>query len=258
MLHFDNLEGYRDAHTYDTLNGLSEVEEKFYVDLANQQGSPILDIACGTGRLTIPLAQSGFHLTGLDITAEMLALAKQKAKHANLSIDWIQADARGFELNAKYKLIFTTGNSFQHFLDRESVDGFLKSVHKHLDKDGMLAFETRNPTISVLQSNETAEKDYADTWVDNEGYHCSSTYQRSYDHQSQLEHYTFTNRRWKDETNLVETTEPFAIRYFFPQELEELLYYNGFSLIKMYGHFDKRPFEANSPLMVCLCRKRDG
>lgn len=255
MLDFDNLEGYRDAYTYDLLNGLGEMESRFYLDLANQQGGRILDVACGTGRLTIPIAERGFDVTGLDITREMLELAKQKAERLNLSVNWIHADARQFKLSSKYRFIFITGNSFQHFLDRESVDGFLGSVHRHLAEDGVFAFEVRNPTISVLEVNEDGEDDYADPWIDHEGYHCSSTYRRSYDHKSQLEYYNFTNRRWKDVSNVVETEEPFVLRYFFPQELESLLYYNGFVLEDMYGKFDKSPFQADSPLMVCVCRK---
>lgn len=255
MLDFDNLEGYRDPYTYDQLNDLDEIESKFYFDLANQQGGSILDVACGTGRFTIPLAERGFDMTGLDITPEMLEFAKQKAERLSLSINWVHADARKFELSRKYRFIFTTGNSFQHFLDRVSVDELLGSVHRHLDDDGVFAFETRNPTISVLAADEDIEKD-AGSWTDHEGYHCSSTYRRSYDHKSQLEHYIFTNRRWKDVSNVVETVEPFAIRYFFPQELESLLYYNGFLLEEIYGNFDKSPFQADSPLMVCVCRKR--
>ncbi|HWO75889.1 MAG TPA: class I SAM-dependent methyltransferase [Bacillus sp. (in: firmicutes)] len=255
MLDFDNLEGYRDADTYDLLNELSEVESKFYFDLAVQQGGPILDVACGTGRFTIPLAERGFDITGLDITPEMLELAKKKAERLNVSVNWVHADARQFDLSCQYRFIFTTGNSFQHFLDRASVDGLLGSVHRHLEEDGVFAFETRNPNISLLKTDENIEKD-AGSWTDNYGYHCSSTYRRSYDHITQLEHYIFTNRRWKEVSKVVETVEPFALRYFFPQELESLLFYNGFELEEMYGNFDMSPFQADSPLMVCVCRKR--
>lgn len=255
MIDFDNLEGYRDAEAYDQLNDLDEMEYKFFTDLAQQCGEPILDIACGTGRLTIPLAKLGYDTTGVDITIEMLEFAKRKASDQNVSINWVHADARNFDLTRNFSMIYTTGNSFQHFLDRESQEGLLQTVHRHLNQDGLFAFETRNPVLSRLIADQNVKKD-AGTYIDKDGYQVSSTYRRTYDHRNQLELYTFTNRQRKDETNFVETIEPFTIRYVFPQELESLLYYNGFTLEKLYGNFDLSPFQADSPLMVCICRKR--
>jgi 2-polyprenyl-3-methyl-5-hydroxy-6-metoxy-1,4-benzoquinol methylase len=253
MLDYDNLQGYRDADTYDLLNDLNETEWKFYSDLADQQGGPILDVACGTGRFTVPLAERGFDITGIDITPEMLEAAKQKAERQGVFVNWVHADARQFEIGRKFRFIFTTGNSFQHFLDRESVDGLLRTIHRHLDENGVFAFETRNPVLSLLSADSNIEEN-AGSWVDKDGYYCSSTYRRSYDHKTQLEHYVFNDRRWKDESDISETVQPFALRYFFPQELESVLYYNGFKLEEMYGSFDLSPFQANSRLMVCICR----
>ncbi|MFC4545765.1 class I SAM-dependent methyltransferase [Paenactinomyces guangxiensis] len=78
------------------------MESKFYCDLAHQYGSPVLDIACGTGRMTIPLAERGYDMTGFDITPEMLEAAKQKALDRGVSVHWIQADMRQLELGRKY------------------------------------------------------------------------------------------------------------------------------------------------------------
>ncbi|RAP75162.1 class I SAM-dependent methyltransferase [Paenibacillus montanisoli] len=197
MIDFDNLAGYRNAHTYDQLNDLNETEWKFYFDLAYQLGSPILDVACGTGRFTIPLAERGFDLTGVDLTPEMLEVAKQKAERLSVNINWVHADARHFELGRKFRFIFTTGNSFQHFLDRESVDGLLRTIYMHLDQNGVFAFETRNPVLSLLISETNIEKD----------------------HKTQLEHYVFTDRKWKDESAVNESIQPFALRYFSPKSL---------------------------------------
>lgn len=128
-------------------------------------------------------------------------------------------------------------------------------MYKHLDQDGVFAFETRNPVLSRLVQDQDVEKD-AGTYVDKDGFQVSSTYRRSYDHKNQLDLYTFTDHKWTDGSNIEETVQPFAIRYFFPQELETLLNYNGFMLEQMYGNFDLSPFQADSPLMVCICRKR--
>ncbi len=255
MIDFDNLEGYRDAVAYDQLNDLDELEGTFFSGLASQYGGPILDIACGTGRLTIPLAKLGYEITGVDLTIEMLEVAKKKALDQNLLINWIYADARNLDLGRKFNMIFTTGNSFQHFLDRESQEGLLRTVYRHLDQDGVFAFETRNPALLRLAVDQDVEKD-AGTYIDKDGFQVSSTYRRSYDHKNQLEFYTFTDRKSIDESNVEEIVQPFAIRYFFPQELESLLYYNGFTLEQMYGNFDLSLFQADSPLMVSICRKR--
>lgn len=256
ILDFDNLEGYRDAEGYDALNALDETREgKFFLDLAHQYGGPVLDVACGTGRLTIPLAQQGYDTTGVDLTKEMLAAAQRKAERLGIDVNWVHSDARQFELGKKFRFILTTGNSFSHFLDRESVDGLLRTIHRHLDENGVFAFETRNAVLSRLSKDDDTEID-AGTWVDKDGYRNGSTYTRRYDHKSQLEFYKFTNRRWKDGTDVTSTIEHFAIRYFFPQELESLLYYNGFTIEEMYGNFDRSEFDAKSPLMVCVCRKR--
>ncbi|WP_078382317.1 class I SAM-dependent methyltransferase [Sutcliffiella halmapala] len=256
MIDFDNLEGYRDTVAYDSLNKLKEIEERFFVDLAQRSGGPILDIACGTGRLTIPLAKQGYEMTGVDIIPETLEAAKKKALNAGVAVRWIQADVRQLELQRRYKMIFTTGNSFQHFLDRESQEGLLRTVYNHLEDDGVFTFETRNPILSRLAEDNEIVKD-AGTYVDKDGNNVKSTYKRSYDHKNHLEYYTFTNRLWKeDESDAVEVEEPFVLRYFFPQELESFLYYNGFTLEQVFGNFDKSSFQADSPLIVCVCRKR--
>jgi ubiquinone/menaquinone biosynthesis C-methylase UbiE len=256
-LDFDNLEGYKDADTYDLLNDLNEVEWKFYYNYAEKIGGPILDVACGTGRFTIPFAEHGFDITGVDLTQEMLEKAKKKAKNLGVDANFIHADARNFNLGRKFSFVFTTGNSFQHFLDRESVDGLLRTIYNHLDENGLFVFETRNPVLTKLAEDPTIEKDVG-SWVDEEGYFCNSTYRRSYDHKNQLEYYVFTDRRWKEESDISETTQPFVLRYFFPQELESVLYYNGFILEEMYGNFNQSTFQADSPLMVCVCRKKGG
>jgi 2-polyprenyl-3-methyl-5-hydroxy-6-metoxy-1,4-benzoquinol methylase len=72
MIDHDNLEEYRDAEIYDAMNGGFEIGGRFYLDLALECGNPILELACGTGRLTIPLAEQGFNITGVDITPERI------------------------------------------------------------------------------------------------------------------------------------------------------------------------------------------
>ncbi|MBY7144916.1 class I SAM-dependent methyltransferase [Virgibacillus sp. NKC19-3] len=256
MMEHNNLEEFRNGELYDATNALKDVEAEFFSDLAFQYGGPILDVACGTGRLTIPLAEQGYDITGVDITPEMLKTAKKKSERLGLRINWIEADVKQLKLERKYQIIFTTGNAFQGFTTRESQEGLLQFVHNHLDSDGVFAFETRNPVLSRLLNNQNIEEQ-RENKVNEGGKRITHTWKHHYDSIKQLEHYKQTYQIWANEHEVEETIHTrIAIRYVFPQELEMLLYYNGFVLDNVYGNFDRSPLQAESPLMVCICRKR--
>jgi len=106
----------------------------FYLSLTRQLGGKVLELGCGTGRYTIPLAERGVDITGLDIMPQMLARAKSKAK--NLSIRWVEEDVRTFHLNEQFDLIIETGGTFQHLLMHADQEAMLQRVHKHLKQDG--------------------------------------------------------------------------------------------------------------------------
>src|SRR5437762_13971843 len=98
MIDHDNLEDFRDPHTYD-------IEDKGYYDdyplteqWARLLGGPLLDLACGTGRMVLRMAELGYLVTGVDIAPEMIDWARQKAAKQSISVDWIVADARTFHL----------------------------------------------------------------------------------------------------------------------------------------------------------------
>ncbi len=100
-------ETFFDAHApvYDenvfTKNTLKEVD--FLLDeLGLSTGGSVLDVGCGTGRHSIELARRGYSVTGLDLSAEMLAKAAAAAKTAAVDVEWIRSDATSFSLPNKY------------------------------------------------------------------------------------------------------------------------------------------------------------
>ena len=84
-------EEYDDPAEYDLENGLDGPELPFYLSLAQETGGPVLDLACGTGFLTIPLAEAGLAVTGVDVAQNMLDHARRKA--GALPIRWLHADS---------------------------------------------------------------------------------------------------------------------------------------------------------------------
>ncbi len=111
---FPNLEEYQDPDIYDLENAASELEHSFYLSLAHEAGGPVLELGCGTGRMTIPMVQAGLDVTGLDVVPTMLEQARRKA--GDLPIQWIEADVRNFHLGRQFHFIFEYGCVFMHML----------------------------------------------------------------------------------------------------------------------------------------------
>ena len=99
MIDHNNLEAFSDAIAYD-FGDSSDTGVAFYSALAEEAGGSVLEIACGTGRVTIPIAQLGFPVTGLDIVPGMLARARSRS--AGLPIRWVEGDARTFHLDERF------------------------------------------------------------------------------------------------------------------------------------------------------------
>jgi len=110
----DNLSEYEDPEIYDLENRDFEPDGGFLLKRAQLLDGPVLELGCGTGRITIPLAENGIDITGLDVVPGMIAHARQKA--GNLPIRWIVDDVRSFHLGRSFRLIFETGSVFQHLL----------------------------------------------------------------------------------------------------------------------------------------------
>src|SRR5919107_5348662 len=139
LIDHDNLEEYADPVDYDWRYS-SGTGVAFYSALAWEAGGPVLEIACGTGRVAIPIARQGFAVTGLDVVPGMLERARGKA--AGLPIRWVEGDARAFDLgDERFRLIFLTGNAFQAFLTNADQEALLGRVRTHLHDEGFFAFE---------------------------------------------------------------------------------------------------------------------
>lgn len=251
MIDHDNLEEFQDPANYD----LEEADRsapriRFYANLAEASGGPVLDIACGTGLAALPIAARGMAVTGVDLSRAMLAYAHEKARRGRLSIHLVQADARQLPLDRQFPFIFLTGNAFQAFLSRADQECLLASVKRLLPPSGIFAFETRNPSGNDLSSFDDEEPWFS--YRNTQGQTVSVSGTQRYDPLEQIMHWT-TYRRWKDATKTHRTTTRIACRFTYPQELQALLHYNGFRLIQQYGDWDKNSLTAASESIVSIC-----
>ncbi len=252
MFNAIDLSEYADPVLYDSENTAFEPDGPFYLEVARQVGGPVLELGCGTGRLTIPLAQAGLEITGLDVTPGMLARARQQA--GELPIQWVEADARAFHLGRRFGVVLATGGLFQHLLGREDQEALLARVREHLAPEGRFVFSTFFPSPEMLE-NVPEEKPWF-TYTDLRGREVRVSGTELYDPIRQVKTET-AYRRWFDEVGKeVVQVAPLALRYVFPQEVEALLHYNGFAIEAWYGDWDRTPLTGESQTMIVVCRVR--
>jgi SAM-dependent methyltransferase len=246
-----NFDEYADPAHYDQENPEFAPDGPFLQALAQQVGGSVLELGCGTGRLTIPLARAGVAITGLDAVPAMLARAREKA--GDLPIRWAEADARSFSLGAAFNLIMDTGEVLQHALARPEHEAILANVRAHLAPQGRFVLSALLPRAELLTNRE--EHPWF-SYVDAEGRQVQVSGTVRYDPLGQVYHEDAI-RRWQEaDGQPVTRPAPLARRLFFPQELEALLHYNGFAVAQRYGDWDGSDLTQESPRLIFVCARR--
>jgi SAM-dependent methyltransferase len=224
----------------------------FYVDLARKQGGAVLELACGTGQLTIPIALQGLPIVGLDQSGAMLNVARNRASAVNAPVAFVQGDMRNFSLEGDFKLIFVARNSLLHLLSTADLLAALTAVRRHLAPDGVFAFDVFNPNVRLLA--RPAGQRFPVMEVSTEKFGTLSVEQTSdFDVATQVSRGTWfissSDRRnaW---------VVPLTLRSIFPQELPLLLSAARLELISRFGELPREPFGPGSRIQLCLCRRQ--
>ncbi len=136
---------YDSAGDYDAqYNALYEPEIRYLSALALKQGGAVLDLCCGTGIVTVPLAETRLEVVGVDISAAMLEQAKTKLKDQK-DLTFHLQDALEFDTVQRFGLVLMTGNAFQCFLTDDDLKTLFAKVYTLLEPGGVFIFDTRLP-----------------------------------------------------------------------------------------------------------------
>lgn len=248
----ENNSIYLDPRHYDAMYNMTE-DIPFYLDCIRDYGEPVLELACGTGRVTIPLAERKVDITGLDISQEMLGLAKRKAMRKGVDIDLIKGDMRDFTIDKEFNTIIVPVNSMLHLLSIDEYEGLFSSVHEHLSDQGRFIFQIFNPDLSKLTRDPDEEYTAAEYDDPDGGGKILITENTDYDMSEQV-----MNLTWYYHINgEVETKVDWKLRILFPKEIDALLEYNGFEVEKKYGDFDRSDFRDDSDTQIIICKKEE-
>lgn len=147
---------------------LSDAEVAWYVKYARETGGPVLDIPCGTGRLLCRLAGAGFDVTGIDLSATMLDIARKNVsalpEDARRRVTLVRGDMRNFFLNKDFGLIVIADNSFRELTGREDQLRCLRRVREHLRPDGVFLMTERRFDPALYPDGHRTF-DYGDPFV---------------------------------------------------------------------------------------------
>lgn len=244
---------YSSGAFYDLLWGTSPEYLAYWSSLVQRYGEPVLEIMCGTGLVAIPLAQEGYRVTGVDMAEPMLAQARRKSEAAGVDVEWVQGDARYFDLGQQFKLIYLPGNSISHLLTREDLEASLASVARHLHPEGRFAVSLFVPDLSMLMRTPDEEFPFSESVDPTTGDEIVMTQRSWYDAATHIKYNTLYKRVGQGPPL---PDGELTMRMYFPQELDALFWYNGFAIEHKYSGVDCKPFDAQSTMQFYVLKAR--
>ena len=252
-----SLAHYDDAAYYTKTYRKRKDDVAFYVGLAERHGR-MLEYGVGNGRLALPAAQAGAQVTGVDHSRPMLDDFKRRLaalpKLVRSRVTLKRGDMRSLRLGQRFPLVTCPFNAFLHLYERRDVERFLARVREHLAPKGVFVFDVSNPNAHELVRDP------------NRAYFCPRfRYPRTGDMVRYTERFDYDQARQilfvtmeflpqgKEHESWV---TPLAHRQFYPQELEALLHYNGFSVEEMWGDYKRTKFDRYSEIIVISAHAR--
>ncbi len=230
----------------------------FYIEYARECAGEVLELACGTGRVLIPIAEHGIPITGLDASAEMLAIAKKKKNSlpddATGRIDLVHGDMKTFDLKKTYGLIIVAFRSFQCLLTKADQRECLTCINQHLDPGGVLLLDLFAPRHDLL-AQRTRSLYLGKFYYEEEGVQVTRRAEDTYDLAAQTLHedrfYEWTDAQGRFHREIWS----FDLSYLFRFEAELLLETCGFSVEHVFGDFKKNPYDYFSGEQIFVARK---
>jgi SAM-dependent methyltransferase len=248
------------AKFYDWRMEGDEKDIPFYVQLAKEYGGPVLELGCGTGRITLPIAKAGIEAVGLDLSGPMLDVARYKlsrmSREVQNNMQFVQGNMSDFSLEGRFSLIILPNNQFRELMSSKDQLSCLRCIGFHLNEGGNLIIDLINPFRSVSYGTtgdvfhrkvgyceesgtiveclfKTISANFMQQWIETETIY--------------IEHL--------DDGTTIRHTGRDRLRYIFPGELDLLLENSGFEVKDRWGGYDRGILEDDSLRMIICARK---
>jgi SAM-dependent methyltransferase len=254
------------AETYDASVSDWPGEIDFYREMADRArlvNGGVLELACGTGRVAIRLARAGAKVVGIDLSPEMLEVAKQNSAHLS-DVRWVEGDMRSFQLSERFNLALIPGHAFQNLNTPHDQAACLSCVRSHLRPGGILVVHLDHMNTENMRWLGGLCGDRRGVFEPAEEFPHPDTGRK-----------VRASRAWAYEpatqTAVVQTAweemspegqplrrierEPIRLHCVFRFEMEHLLVRVGFEVEALYGDFFRHELQNDSPSMIWVAKR---
>ena len=263
---------YRRPDEYDLEHVGDEEDVVFYVGLARSlQPKSVLELGCGTGRITVPLAEEGarsdFSVVGLDSEANMLKQARDKARQlpadARHRLNLVHGDMRTWHGREPFDLIVVPCASITHLLALQDQLDAWRRAFQNLAPGGRFVVETVMPNFSAYAdsfANPPRILVEIDRDVTDDARKIRLVRRRTvtyipYEQRAQIR---FLYEKYHRKSLIESYIDDFESHVYFPRELRLLFLHTGFEIEDFFGDYQRRPLRAASPMMIMIGRKPAG
>jgi SAM-dependent methyltransferase len=249
------------AKHYDAAYSVKQdlVDLPFYLDLTKRSGGPVLEIACGTGRVLLPIARQGIAIDGVDNSLPMLSVLKSHIENEppqirrNITVH--NGDMRDFRLRKKYPLVIIPFRPLQHMHTVQDQLKALTTAAFQLQKDGILAFDVFYPKFELIPAGLGQEILDLEWQAGKDSVVRGYFRKESVDKINQNFTFTFIFRTYQGDKIVHEESEPFILSYYTYPHLKALFLLAGLEPFAEYGSFAKTPLDNTADQMIFLLKK---
>jgi len=258
-MRLDEFKGYADF--YDALYSDKDYGEEcnFLEDIFKTFGlkevKSILDLGCGTGSHTIPLANRGYHVTGVDASMDMITIARLKAAEKKKQITFVQQNIQNLNLKMKFDAIASMFAVMSYQTTQKEFDSVLGSVSSHLYPGGLFIFDLwYGPAVLKIRPEKRVKI------VNSNGKRIVRKVNPTLDIQNHTQRDDYDLYEYSGEKLIRTHKSSHLMRFFFDEELRDSLNKNDFEVLLMcpFMEPDKEIDETSWNISVVSRKKVEG
>ncbi|NUT55293.1 MAG: class I SAM-dependent methyltransferase [Thermoleophilia bacterium] len=224
------------ARIYDPWSASVTEDVEFYVEEARAAGGPVVELACGTGRIAVPIAKAGIRLIGVDASERMLEVAREYAAAEGVELDLRHGDYRDPPVRERVPLVLIPFRSLLHMTTEEDRLRALRAARELLLPDGRLVFDVFAPSRADVE-------DTHGRWLERE----PGIFERA-DWDEGTRTLTLSVRRGEEASTM-------ELAWLSPTEWRRLLDLAGFDVVSQWGWFDRRPYGGGEDVVFAAVRR---